>query len=51
LRDAELQRTMPFDRTVKDEDILTGFASLHQAMTEGLARMDRKFVAIEARFA
>jgi hypothetical protein len=41
---------MPFFRTVKDEDILSGFASLHQAMTEGFDRMERRFIAIDGRF-
>jgi hypothetical protein len=38
---------MPFDRTVKDEDILAGFTSLHQAMAEGFDKMSRQ---LEVRF-
>jgi hypothetical protein len=34
---------MSFDPTVKDEDILAGFSSLHGAMAEGFDRMSRMF--------
>jgi hypothetical protein len=34
---------MSFDPTVKDEDILAGFTSLHGAMAEGFDRMSRMF--------
>ena len=43
---------MSSNRTVKDEDILSGFASLHQAMSEGFdrvnARMDARFDRVHA---
>ena len=38
---------MTFDPKVKDDDILAGFASLHQAMAEGFDRMERKFAKFE----
>jgi predicted secreted Zn-dependent protease len=34
---------MALNRSVKDEDVLAGFASLHQAMAEGFDRMAREF--------
>jgi hypothetical protein len=40
---------MPFDDKVKDEDILSGLASLHQALTEGFDRIERRFTGVDAR--
>jgi hypothetical protein len=34
---------MSYDRPVNDEDILAGFASLHQAMTTGFDRLRSEF--------
>lgn len=39
---------MSSNRPVKDEDILSGFASLHQAMTEGFDRVDARFDRVHA---
>jgi len=35
--------TMPHNRPVKDEEVLAGFASLHQAMATGFDAMQRRF--------
>ena len=42
---------MPDHRPVSDEDILSGFASLHEAMLAGFAAMQAQFVSLERRFA
>jgi len=38
---------MSFNRLVKDEGILNGFASIHQAMSDGFDRMDRRIGVLE----
>jgi len=40
---------MSEDKPVKDQDILKGFASLHQAMAEGFDRVDRRIDGLETR--
>jgi hypothetical protein len=41
---------MALNRPVKDEDIVAGFTSLHQAMIEGFDRMEQRFAAVDRRF-
>ena len=37
---------MSLNREVKDENILAGFASLHQAMADGFDRLTREIAAL-----
>jgi hypothetical protein len=39
---------MSLDQSVKDEDILNGFASLHQAMAQGFDAVARRVNNVEA---
>ena len=39
---------MSLDQSVKDEDILSGFVSMHQAMAQGFDRVERRYNDLEA---
>jgi hypothetical protein len=41
---------MSSNQSVKDEDILNGFASIHQAMTQGFDAVARRFNDVDRRF-